>query len=280
MKNKKTNRKNAVKMPVPPKGIEKQFSELIIFMVEQVAQRFKNQVLMNLHKGTVEKFSDLDGFNDAQVGNYAAITLTLANRVKRKLLRQFNNQRVTKSTREILNKANNYNRDRVYNPVQEIVGINTTAIAAKEALTPEFNALILETAQWAKKLRDDTLEHFTANTLRAMTLGKSLEDIISEFDSEALKSKTKARFIARNQISNFNGMATKLRHQKLGIKKGRWITSRDERVRNCHQVRDGKEFDLSEGLYSSCDGKTLFPGQDYNCRCTYLAIDPELEVES
>lgn len=271
--------KDRVKMPPPPKGVERQFAEMMVYMVQQISQRFKNQVLLELNQGTVEKFSDLEGFADAQVGNYSAITLTLANRVKRKLLRQFNNDRVTKSTRGVLNKANKFNEERVYNPVQDIVGIDTAALIAKEGLTPQINALILETAQWSKKLRDDTLEFFTANTLRGMSLGKSLDDIIAEFDLESEKSVTKAQFIARQQISNFNGMSTKLRHQKLGIKEGIWITSRDERVRECHKVRDGKTFDLSEGLFSSCDGKTLFPGQDFNCRCTYRAVDPELEIE-
>ena len=250
--------KNRVKMPPPPKGIEKQLASMVVFMVEQISQRFRNQVLLELNKGTVEKFSD------KQIGNYAAVTLQLANRVKRKLTRQFSNAKVTGKTKDILGRANSYNEERVFNPVQDIVGIDTATLIAKQGLTPEVNALMIETAQWAKKLRDDTLEHFTANTIRAMTLGKPISEIISEFDAEALKSKTKAKFIARNQISNFNGMSTKIRHQKLGIKKGIWITARDERVRPCHEERDGKEFELSKGLYSSCDGKWLFPGQDYN----------------
>lgn len=266
--------KQQVKMPPPPKGIEKKYASMVTAMVEQIAQRFKNQVLLNLDKKTINKFSD------EQVGNYAAIALQLSNRVKRKLIRQFSNNRITSRTKNVLGQADKYNKDRVYNPVQEIAGINTTALIAKEGLKPEVNALMLETAQWAKKLRDDTLEHFTANTLRAMSLGKPISEIIEEFDAEALKSKTKAQFIARNQIANFNGMSTKIRHQKLGIKKGKWVTSRDERVRKCHEVRDKKEFSLSEGLFSSCDGKTLFPGQDFNCRCTYIAIDPELEIDS
>lgn len=271
--------KNRVKMPPPPKGIEKQLADMIVFMVEQISQRFKNQVLLNLNKTTIEKFGDLDGFADAQIGNYAAITLSLANRVKRKLKRQFSNPRVESKTKNVLMKAEKYNQDRVYSPLQTITGIETATLIAKEGLSPQVNALMIETAQWAKKLRDDTLEHFTANTLRAMSLGIPISEIIEEFDAEALKSKTKAQFIARNQISNFNGMSTKIRHQKLGIKKGVWITARDERVRPCHKVRDGKEFKLSQGLFSSCDGKTLFPGQDFNCRCTYLAVDPELEIE-
>ena len=67
-------------------------------------------------------------------------------------------------------------------------------------------------------------------------------------------------------------MDLKKAEKKLGIKKAVWRTSADERVRASHEARDGKEFELSEGLYSSVDGKTLLPGTDYNCRCSYRMI--------
>ena len=40
---------------------------------------------------------------------------------------------------------------------------------------------------------------------------------------------------------------------------------------------DGKKFKINEGLYSSCDGKTLLPGMDYNCRCIMKPIIPDDE---
>jgi SPP1 gp7 family putative phage head morphogenesis protein len=260
-----------IPMPNSPKRFERQYADFTVFMIEQMAQRFKNQVLLALNKSTVEKFSD------AQVGNYSTVYLTLANRVRRKLLKQFSNPRIKKQTDDTLSKVNEYNQQRTYAPVESSLGLNTTALIAKEGLKPQVNALMLETANWSKKLRDDTLEHFTANTLRSMALGKPLSEIIDEFDTEVSKRKNHARFIARNQVANFNGLTTKIRHQKLGITEGIWVTSKDERVRKCHKVRNGKRFKLSQGLYSSCDRKQLFPGTDYQCRCTYRAIVPEAE---
>jgi uncharacterized protein with gpF-like domain len=52
------------------------------------------------------------------------------------------------------------------------------------------------------------------------------------------------------------------------VKRAVWDTAGDESVRASHIGRDGEEFDLAEGLYSSMDGKWLLPGVDYNCRCT------------
>ncbi|MCK5606284.1 minor capsid protein [Candidatus Pacearchaeota archaeon] len=259
-----------IKMPPPPKRFERQFSEAMVFMIEQIAQRFKNQTLLNLTKKSLEKFEDAK-----QVGNSSRVFLTMANRVKRKLKKQFTNGRIENVSNDIMSRSNRFNQDRIYASASPSLGIEPVALIAKEGLTPQINALMLETSQWAKKLRDDTLEHFTANTLRGMALGKSIEEIISEFDAEALKVKSKARFIARNQIANFNGISSKIRAQKLGVKKAIWVTARDERVRSCHMVRDGKEYEISEGLFSSCDNKTLIPGQDFQCRCIARFILPE-----
>lgn len=121
------------------------------------------------------------------------------------------------------------------------------------------------------------LEKFTNNTLFAMSQGESLDTIVSQFDGIVSERKNHARFLARNQVQNYNSITTKVRAQNLGITKAVWITAGDERVRPSHEARDGKEFDLAEGLYSSVDGKYLLPAVDYNCRCTYEMIIPESE---
>lgn len=262
-----------VKTPPPPKKFERDFEQFSDYMLAQMERQFLNQALLELNKGTVEKFAD------AQVGNFAKVFLNLAKKVKRKLLKRFGDDRIEKVVSNILENADKYNQERFYKGIEEKIGINTTELLAKEGLTFKRNALILETAQWAKKLRDETLEAFTAQSLRVMTHGESLQEVIDEFKATAKDRRDKAKFIARNQIANFNSMASKMRAQKLGIKQAEWITSGDERVRRCHQVRNGKRFALDEGLYSSCDGKTLLPGTDYQCRCTYRMIIPEFEDE-
>lgn len=259
-----------VNAPKASKKYERNYAEFAVFMIEQIVQRFTNQVFGELNKGTIEKFED------AQIGNYATILKTLTNRVRRKLMMQFNNARLEDFVRTTLSKADSLNSAVLYKSASELLGIDMKQLIANDIAKPKVNALILESLEWTKKLRDETLELFTTTTLREMALGHSLEDIMKVFKSNSAKRKDHAKFVARNQVANFNAMTSKLRHQKLGITKGIWVTSSDERVRKCHQVRNGKEFDLAEGLYSSCDQKTLFPGTDYQCRCTYKAILPDL----
>lgn len=237
-------------------------------MIEQISKKYANQAIKGLEQGTVDKFED------AQIGNYASVFVKLSKQVRRKLLKQFSDDRIDKFTKKVINTADKSASKTFYNRVETKIGISTQELLATEALKPEFNALVLESAQWAQRLRDDAMEFFTANSLRMMSQGQTIPQILKEHSAETSKRKKNATFLARNQIQNFNSMASKVRAQNLGITKAIWITAGDERVRPCHQIRDGKEFELSVGLFSSCDGKTLLPGVDFNCRCTYEMIIP------
>jgi len=252
-------KETTIKSPEPPKSQERELDEAMDFMISEMTQRFRNQVFKELNQSTIKKFAD------AQTGNYAKVYLRLAKKVQRKLLRQFDDKRIEELTDRILNKVNKRNREELYKKVEKRIGLSTKELTATEGLTFQINALTLETAQWVKKLRDETLEMYTANSLRAMSHGESLSDIMEQFEGLAEKRRNHAKFTARNQIANFNSVATKIRSQNLGLTRAKWITSRDERVRRCHQVRNGKEFELDKGLYSSCDQKYLLPGVDYQC---------------
>lgn len=209
------------------------------------------------------------GFTDAkQLGNYAKRFLTLTNGVKRKILKQFDNKRITAMVADKLRKVDRRQQQQLYNAVERAIGIDTKRLMRRDGMSEQINALIAETSMWVQKLRDETLEAFTTNSMFAMTQGQGLDDLLKQFSDIKEQRKGHAKFLARNQVQNFNSVTSKVRAQKLGIKKAIWDTANDESVRPSHSDRDGKEFDLSEGLYSSIDGKYLIPGVDYNCRCT------------
>lgn len=258
-----------IKAPSVPQAQEKELERATEYMIAQISRQFRNQVFEELQASTIDEFAD------AQTGNYAKVYLTLADRLRRKLLKQFDDKRIEELVGKVLDKVNRRNRSELYAKVEQRIGLSTKELTATEGLKANISALVLETSQWVKKLRDDTLEMYTANSLHAMTTGSSLEEIMAQFDGLVEKRRNHAKFTARNQIANFNSITTKLRAQNLGIARARWITSRDERVRDSHIDRDEKEFDLDKGLYSSKDQKHLLPGVDYQCRCDYELIIPD-----
>jgi hypothetical protein len=265
-----------IKAPGPLKSEEKVLADAMESMVTLMSRMYKNQVLLEMNKGTVEKFSD------AQTGNYAAVLTKLSNKVSKGLLKRFDNKRLKELSKRVLEKNDKRSRKILFDRLSKDIGIDASTLLKRDAMTYDFNALVIETSKWATKLRDETLEMYTANTLRAMTLGTPIEEILQQFDGMVEKRKGQARFTARNQIASFNSIMNKTRAQKLGIKKAVWVTSHDERVRGnpsgkfpnatpSHFWADGKEFDLSEGLKFP-NGQSLLPGTTYRCRCSMRMI--------
>ena len=255
-----------INAPDPLKSEEKFLADGMESMIVLMSRMFKNQVLLEMNRGTLDKFTD------AQTGNYAAVLTTLSKTLSKKLLVRFSNKRIKEMSRQALEKNDKRSRKILYDRLSKDIGIDASTLLKRDGMAYDFNALTIETSKWVTKLRDETLEMYTANTLRAMTLGTTIEDILSEFDGMVEKRKNHAKFTARNQITSFNSIMNKTRAQKLGIKKAVWVTSRDERARPSHKARNGEEFELGSGLYSSLDGKHLLPGTDYNCRCSYRMI--------
>jgi len=335
-----------IKSGAATKTQERELSDVMEFMIDQISKRFRNTAINGIQAATVEKFADADDyvelvhatphvhftdhveyrhydeygnelsdgdsaesakvvkhelkkphttytyslgrikikdalsgyrFKDAQLGNYAAIFLKLAGKVTRMIMRQFDDKRLEEMVSGILDKVDVRSRDQFYSRIESAIGISSKELSATEGMKATTNALKLQTAEWVKKLRDETLDEYTANTLRAMSLGNGLDGILDQYDGLVEKRKGHARFTARNQINNYNSVSTKIRAQNLGITQAVWVTAGDERVRHSHEVRDGKTFDLDKGLYSSVDGKWLLPGTDYNCRCTSTYVIPESE---
>jgi len=270
------SRPTRIKAPKSPRGVERKFAADVTGMVALMARIYRKQAIEALNAGTIEKFADAapQAVLDAQSGNYAKIFLKLSGAVQRKLLSRFSNTRIDEMVGRRLNETDKSNSKRLYAAIESKLGVSAKELAATEGMKATRNALIAETAKWIQKTRDETLEFFTANTLRAMTLGQGLDTIMSEFDGMVEERKNHARFVAQNQINNYNSIMTKTRAQEVGVSRAIWITEGDDRVRESHADRDGREFDLAKGCYSSKDGEHLLPGVDYNCRCDYDLIIP------
>jgi len=270
-----------IKAPEAPRSEIRQFGNAIEYMVDQMAQRWRTQIFKELNQDTIEKFTDA-----SQVGNFAKVFLAMSARVRRKLLKQFDDPRIEKLAKKYTGKVDKRNKAEFYRRAEEKIGISREELEATEGLTSQINAYQLETMQWVKKMRDDTLQQWTSQTLRQMAEGKGLPEILKQFDGMVEQRKGHAKMVARTQISTFNSLTSKARAQNLGIKKAIWKTAADERVRGnpsgkypnskpSHYDLDGVEFDLSKGAY--INGQYLLPGTSPNCRCDYQMIIPEME---
>lgn len=138
-----------------------------------------------------------------------------------------------------------------------------------------------------KSISDTALDEMQDIVLDGFINGKSNRDIAREIQGRYDVSKSKARFLATDQIGTLNAQLNQTRQRSAGVRRYEWSSSGDERVRECHQELDGNVFsydDPPEMWYMTkhgivYTGRRCNPGEDYGCRCVALPIFDEDEIE-
>ncbi len=113
----------------------------------------------------------------------------------------------------------------------------------------------------------------------------------SESPTAFKKAVNRAKFIARNTVSETLGELNKDRQTSAGVELYEWQTAEDERVRPTHVklgldgknifswsgtvVVDGVEY--REAIDPDFSGSGTQPGQPWNCRCVAIPFIPELD---
>jgi len=270
-KQKKKRKKRVIIKPLrTPKTLENELYNFTKFLVNTIHKRFENKVLKELKKRKLrEKFE----IKDADlVGNYAVVYNKLVKEFQKSIESQFSQDRIKKYIRKLYYRLNKINNKKFYEEVYKAVGVDVKEILKTDGLNTFVNAKSLETTMFIEKLKKEAMGNLTDNLLRLLSAGKSLDTLYEEVTNLKKKNLYKSELVARNELKTFNQQLSDRRALNLGIKKAIWNAIGDERTRKCHLARDNKEYDITKGLYSSCDGKTLIAGQEINCRCfnTYV----------
>ena len=114
------------------------------------------------------------------------------------------------------------------------------------------------------QLRQD-IEQNTLSGNRAENLVKSIQ---SRYDV----TKSKAKFLARQETSLLMSKMRETRYANAGIRKYKWSTSNDTRVRHRHKELDGKIYLFSSPPIVDKKGNRANPGEDFNCRCLAIPV--------
>jgi SPP1 gp7 family putative phage head morphogenesis protein len=171
--------------------------------------------------------------------------------------------------------------------VRGVVGFN------RRELNRVFEATIGVGLNPLEPFLDDSIAAATRENVRRITalvrseLDQAEETILSGFrqglrHTEIMERisdrfhvvESRAKLIARDQVSKLNGELTRLRQTSVGVTKYIWRTSQDERVRETHQEFDGNEYSWETG---SPEGH---PGEPINCRCVAEPVLTDLLAET
>ena len=224
---------------------------------------------------------ELMPFLKAQQPAYASdgIGTNLAT-IFRKLNQQFSGQIVLGfaqgSASSMVESTGKKNKAKFDRSVKAVTGVDLGSIVQTEGLQDFIDLSVNKNVALIKSLPEEYLKSVETIVNNGVIEGKRFSDIAKEITARVgsanKKLANRIKTIAMNEVSTLNAQLSQRRSESLGITRGIWRTSEDERVRTCHIKRNGKEFDIGKGLFSSCDGKTIKPGQEINCRCTFSPI--------
>jgi SPP1 gp7 family putative phage head morphogenesis protein len=111
--------------------------------------------------------------------------------------------------------------------------------------------------------------------------GTRVETVSRQIAERFDVSRSRANLIARDQVLKANADLTRERCSEAGVRRYRWSTSHDERVRGTpggkwpkglHYALDGREFTFDDPPIVNPNGDRGMPGTDFSCRCVAIPI--------
>lgn len=145
-------------------------------------------------------------------------------------------------------------------------------------LTPAMNQMI--SRDYSKNLslyiKDFSKQSITA--LREVVEDNALQGYRFDRLTEMIRHRygvtaNKAKFLARQETSLFMSKYRKARFTEAGVKRYRWSTAHDERVRSSHRHLNGQIFSYDQPpITDNATGAHNNPGEDFNCRCVDIPI--------
>lgn len=158
--------------------------------------------------------------------------------------------------------VSDFSRQQLRRAFSDTLGVNLQdAFTTEPKLRAQVATFTQENVALIRSIPDKyfaQVEQLVVEGVQKGMLGRDLAKLIQERTGVA---ESRAALIARDQVGKFNGALNAARMRSLGVKRFRWRTMRDSRVRRDHEQLEDNVYAFdeppSEGL----------PGHPVNCRC-------------
>lgn len=152
-----------------------------------------------------------------------------------------------------------------------------TSLAVNPLLVPELDAgataWARENAELIGNVGAEVTDEIAEVVRDAWGRGLRWEQIRALVGERLAVGRSRLELIARDQVLKLNADLTRERHERVGVKRYRWSTSRDERVRKAHKALEGNVYTYAEPpIVDPRTGRREAPGRDFQCRCVAIPI--------
>jgi SPP1 gp7 family putative phage head morphogenesis protein len=149
----------------------------------------------------------------------------------------------------------------------------TVAFKPTQASLEAYQAVIASNVALIKSVPQIFLKDVQNSVWDSVVKGGDLATLSRSLQQNYGVSYRRAALIARTENFKAKALIESVRRKQLGISLAVWMHSHaGVTPRKTHIAMNGKEFDVSKGMYDSEEGEYVFPGQLINCRCSSRAI--------
>lgn len=266
---------------------------IIVGKLEAITRRFLLPALPNLLD---EAKQDLPRTDSAGIrnDNYGRLIADIFGTMQVAYARELDDNEIDELVRKYAAQGQAFNKSMLGGNLEKVLGINP--IISEPYLQPIMRQFIDTNTNLIKSIGNQFFDQVQADTYRHIQVGvynkeyaKKIkaeyeQEFKNQFEAGVLKRRVtnadaRARLIARDQISKYNGQLNQTRQTALGITKYRWVTAGDERVRERHRQLNGRIFDWNNPPISD-SGEPINPGDDFQCRCVSEPIFDEGVTEN
>ena len=185
--------------------------------------------------------------------------------------------------------ANRYATDFVNGIIKHVNGIYSVNaefslnVYGQKDLKKVIRNAIDQNVQLIKSLSIDHCNALANILYENIQAGNRPSAIVSAIEDYGV-TRNRAKLIARDQTSKVQSAICRYRNRKASFEYFKWEDSHDERVRPTHHEAATRKTPYGIGVYRyddppKIDGKPMYPGEDFQCRCIQIPVDEE-DVEA
>ena len=162
--------------------------------------------------------------------------------------------------------------------MREAVVKDLWSVGVQPNITPRMDKALRRDYTQSTKLdivnwQPEQMQRLREMVQRIQTTGDN-SSIKALIQSEWNTSAAKAKFLARQETGLFFEAFGREGAKSAGVRRYRWSTSHDARVRDSHKHLDGRIVDLNGPgeIVDEKTGRRAHAGADYNCRCAKIWV--------
>jgi SPP1 gp7 family putative phage head morphogenesis protein len=256
---KKTSRIKNTYRPLPPDSVARDYArglKPLLAALKKATDQIIIPGISSILKEAESKRPNIDSLKaDA---SYIDSILKLIGAASIKFYEDYTELEMLYLTRRVASNTNQFSEKEFKKTFKKVLGLDP--LTTEPWLKQEMKAFTKANVALIKTIPENYFSQIEGIVTSGARSGYLTSEIAASIQSKFNVTKSRATFIARDQVSKFNGDLVKLRYQNVGINKYTWSTSGDERVRDSHAAKDGNVYSFDDP-----PSDTGNPGDDYQC---------------